>query len=348
MGIDDRAAAWRARGATFRWAPPDGGADEVSIFHVEAGDPTSPVLLLVHGFPTCSVDWFDMVDLLADRYRVCALDFPGYGFSDKPVGWGYSLARDAELLDHYVRNVVGARSLAILAHDRGSSVAINYVLRNLEDAGRSDRPAIEHLVLTNGNIFLPLSNLTDFQRQVLDPSTAPELLEALTPEMLASGMGEVTFSPPRPADHPDVAALEATFAHGDGVKVLHETIQYLVERARNERDWLERLAASEVPTTLIWGMLDTVSPPRVAARVWNDYLMQKPGRNLFYLVPGANHYLQVDQPERVTAAFLHAEDAEADTAPGAIGTSADAPVLVDRSRRRLPDATEVLKGEPAD
>ena len=346
MSVDDRAGAWRARGATFRWAPQDGGADEVSIFHVEAGDPGNPVLLLVHGFPTCSIDWFEMVDLLADRFRVCALDFPGYGFSDKPLGWGYSLARDAELLDHYVRTVVGARSLSILAHDRGSSVAINYVLRSQEAPDRPEPPAIEHLVLTNGNIFLPLSNLTEFQRQVLDPATAPELLAQLTPELLAAGMGEVTYSPPRPADHPDVAALEATFAHADGVKVLHETIQYLVERAANERDWLERLAASDLPTTLIWGMLDTVSPPRVAARVWNDFLMLKPGRNLFYLVPGANHYLQTDQPGRVVAAFLHAEDVGAGAPPGAISTDAGAPVLVDRSRPRIPDATEVLKGDP--
>jgi len=342
---DERAAAWRGRGAYFRWAPGDGSADDVGIFHVEAGHADNPVLLLVHGFPTSSIDWFDIVGLLEDRYRVCALDFPGYGFSDKPVGWGYSLARDAELLDHYVREVIGAESLVVLAHDRGTSVSLDYVLGDRQDADRPALPVIEHLVLTNGNIFLPLSNLTEFQRMVLDAATAPSVLEVLTPEMLAAGMGELTFSPPRAADHTDVTALAATFAHDDGVQVLHETIQYLVERAEHERDWLERLRESDVPTTLIWGLLDTVSPPRVAAGVWNEFLMLKPGRNLFYLVPGANHYLQVDQPASVAAALLHAGDGGSDLSPGPIGTESGAPVLVDRSRPRLPQATEVLRNE---
>ena len=346
MGGNERADAWRNRGAYFRWAPRDGSADEVAVFHVEAGPADSPVLLLVHGFPTCSIDWLEIVNLLEGRYRICALDFPGYGFSDKPVGWGYSLARDAELLDYYVTNIVSAKSLAILAHDRGASVAINYVLGDHRDQNEPAITKIEHLVLTNGNIFLPLSNLTDFQRLMLDPTSAPAVLDVLTPQMLAAGMGETTFSPPRSPNHPDVEALAATFSHNDGVNVLHETIQYLVERAEHERDWLERLAASEVPTTLIWGLLDTVSPPRVATGVWSEFLMFKPGRNLFYLVPGANHYLQVDQPRRVAEALLHAESSASDIAPGPIGTETNSPVLLDTSRSQLPRATEVLKRKP--
>lgn len=344
MAETERAVQWRARGDFFRWAPSDGGASEVSVFHVEAGDKDNPVLLLVHGFPTCSIDWFDVVGLLEARYRVCALDFPGYGFSQKPPGWGYSLVRDAELLDFYVRDVIGATSVSVLAHDRGSSVALNYLLGAGKAPDRAATPMVERLVLTNGNIFLPLSNLTTFQRLVLDAATAPAVLGRLTSEMLAGGMGSTMFSPPRPPDHPDVAALTATFAHDDGVKVLHETIQYLVERARHEREWLDLLAATDVPTTLIWGLLDTVSPPRVAARVWDEYLMFKPGTNRFYLVPGANHYLQVDQPASLVAAFLHAADPASDHSPGPIGSDAISPVLVDSSRARLPDASAVLAG----
>lgn len=341
MTDDTRAAAWRSRGAYFRWAPRQPGVSPVDIFHVESGESDAPVLLLVHGFPTCSVDWFEVVDLLNDRYRVCALDFPGYGFSDKPVEWGYGLRRDAELLSFYLRRIIDASSVVVLAHDRGCSVALNYALKS-DGFSVGDPPTLEHLVLTNGNVFLPLSNLTDFQRLVLDESTAPSVLSALTPEMLAAGMGRTTFSPPRPADHPDVEVLTATFAHADGVKVLHETIQYLVERADHEREWLDLLASRDIRTTVIWGLLDTVSPPRVAMRVWDEFLMLKPGRNRFYAVPGANHYLQVDRPEAFVAAFLHAEDLESDASPGPIGPGLDSPLLVDASRSRLPDPAEVL------
>ena len=81
------------------------------------------------------------------------------------------------------------------------------------------------------------------------------------------------------------------------MKVLHETIQYLVERSQDEDSWLKALAALDVPTTFIWGVYDTVSPPRVVSYVWNEYMMKKPGQNSLYFIPDANHYLQNDQPD---------------------------------------------------
>lgn len=113
-----RAEEWHTRGTRFSWSPADEAAAPVEVFHVELGDSDAPVLALVHGFPTSSIDWFDVSAQLSTRYRVCMLDFPGYGFSDKPRGWGYSLRRDAELLDHYLAEVVGAESVVMVAHDR--------------------------------------------------------------------------------------------------------------------------------------------------------------------------------------------------------------------------------------
>jgi hypothetical protein len=55
--------------------------------------------------------------------------------------------------------------------------------------------------------------LTEFQRRVLDPATAPAVLDALTPSLLAAGMGRTTFSPPRAADDTDVGVLTETFAY---------------------------------------------------------------------------------------------------------------------------------------
>ncbi len=231
-----RAEAWRARGGYFSWRPDDPDVDPVQIFHVEAGDPEAPPLLLVHGFPTSSIDWYEVVDRLGERFRVCALDFPGYGFSDKPAGWGYSLMRDAQLLGFYLSEVLDAESPVVLAHDRGDSVALILASGH---AGEVASVRLEHLFLTNGNIFLPLSNLTMAQRLMLDRSTAPGLLEGATPALLAQGMGTATFWPPRDADDPAVQALIETFAHQDGIRVMHETIQYLVERSADEDTWLE-------------------------------------------------------------------------------------------------------------
>ena len=336
-----RAEAWRARGAYFSWRPPGEDATPVDVFHVELGDPEAPVLTLVHGFPTCSIDWFEVAEQLSTRYRVCALDFPGYGFSDKPRDWGYSLRRDAELLDHYLAEVVGAKSVVMVAHDRGDSVALIHAASAAEHRARV---GLEHLVLCNANIFLPLSNLTDAQRLMLHN---PELLGQLTPELLAAGMGAATFTPPRTAEDPEVQALAATFAHGDGVGVLNDTIQYLRERSVDEQAWLRALAATSLPTTIVWGAYDTVSPIRVATYVWHEHLMFKPGRNAFYLIPGANHYLQNDRPDAFVRIVLHALDAPDDAAPGAVGDEADAPILVDRSRTELPSAAQLVEQRAA-
>ena len=82
-----RAEDWRRRGGHFSWRPAAEDACPVEIFHVELGDPGAPVLVLIHGWPTSSIDWFDVAGQLSGRFRVCALDFPGYRFSGKPQGW---------------------------------------------------------------------------------------------------------------------------------------------------------------------------------------------------------------------------------------------------------------------
>jgi pimeloyl-ACP methyl ester carboxylesterase len=334
-----RADEWRNRGDHFSWRPAEGDASPVEIFHVEMGDPGAPVLLLIHGWPTCSIDWYGVANQLSGRFRVCALDFPGYGFSDKPPGWGYSLTRDEELIEYYVSEVIGADAGVVVAHDRGDSVALLHAARCAE--GRSAM-RLEHLVLSNANIFLPLSNLTGAQRQALDAESWSKVAAVVTPAMLAEGMGAQMFTPPRKPGDPEVEALTATFAYHDGIKVLHEGIHYLVERSKDEQRWLTALAEAPFPVTVIWGLYDTVSPPRVASYVWNQYLMLKPGGNRLYYIPDANHYLQVDRPDAFVKVLLHTLEPAVGQEPGALEAELDAPLLVDSSRERLPAAADVL------
>jgi pimeloyl-ACP methyl ester carboxylesterase len=341
-----RAQEWRSRGGYFSWRPAGEDASSVEIFHVEMGDPGATVVLLVHGWPTSSIDWFDVAGQLSGRFRVCALDFPGYGFSDKPPGWGYSLTRDEELIEFYLSEVIGAEAAVVVAHDRGDSVALIHAARCAE--GRS-ATRLEHLVLSNGNIFLPLSNLTSAQRQALDAQSWSQIAAVVTPSVLAEGLGASMFTPPRRAGDPEVEALTATFAYDDGIKVLHEGIQYLVHRSKDEQSWLTALAGARFPVTVIWGLYDTVSPPRVASYVWNEYLMLKPGGNRLYYIPDANHYVQVDRPDAFVNVLLHALGPADDQGPGAIQAGPGSPLLVDSSRERLPAAADVLRASaPAD
>jgi pimeloyl-ACP methyl ester carboxylesterase len=148
-------------------------------------------------------------------------------------------------------------------------------------------------------------------------------------------MGRTTFSPPRDASDPTISALAATFSWNSGVKVLHRTIQYLRERAEHERSWLESLAGSPVPTTVLWGALDTVSPPRVAFHVWEHYLRDKPGLNELWLLPGANHYLQNDRPDAFVDAVTAAFARTGTEAPGPLSEDDRSPIRVDQSAGQL-------------
>jgi pimeloyl-ACP methyl ester carboxylesterase len=65
-------------------------ADGVTVFYREAGAPDAPVVLLLHGFPTSSFQYRELIPRLADRYRVIAPDLPGFGFTEVPEKLNYN------------------------------------------------------------------------------------------------------------------------------------------------------------------------------------------------------------------------------------------------------------------
>jgi pimeloyl-ACP methyl ester carboxylesterase len=196
----------------------------------------------------------------------------------------------------------------------------------LEDVDRL--PA--SIFLTNANIFLPLANLTAFQVALLDDATGRATAAATTPELLAAGLGQTTFMPRRTLDDPEIAATTYCLAHNDGISVLPDTIRYLHERAENETSWLEAFSEIGVDTTLIWGLHDNVSPLRVANHVWHSYLKSKPGRNRYWVVPGADHYVQCDAPQELARIIrLTGEGVRLELQT--IGNRPDGAVMVDQS-----------------
>ena len=327
----NRFQEWRDGGTTLRWRSTTAANEgrEVSVFARRCGTPGAPALVLVHGFPTSSIDFFALATELGGDFDIHLLDFPGYGLSDKPTQpYVYSLYDDACLLVHAITEVWNLTGYRMLTHDRGSSIGMIAVGL----AAALDPPAAPvDLILTNSNIFLPLSNLTVFQTALLDPATARDTAAAVSAEMVAAGMGASTFMPRRSLDDPEIEALAQCFAHNDGILVLPDTIRYLNERAADETDWLDALAASDVNTTVVWGLHDNVAPLRVANHVWNTYLKGKPGTNRYWVVPGADHYVQCDAPTQlaeIVRLTAHGGHIPLQT----LGNAPDGAVLVDVSR----------------
>ncbi|MFT6824200.1 MAG: alpha-beta hydrolase superfamily lysophospholipase, partial [Pseudohongiellaceae bacterium] len=126
----DPARDWYQGGDYFEWTSTteDNNDAKVNVFYRTWGDETKPKLVLIHGFPNSSFDYHKMIPFLEEEYHIAALDFPGSGFSDKPLdGYNYMLAENAEIVDYFVREVVGFEDFALYTHDRGVSIGLAFL-----------------------------------------------------------------------------------------------------------------------------------------------------------------------------------------------------------------------------
>ncbi len=121
-------------------------ADGVEVFYRAAGDPSAPVLLLLHGFPTSSFMFRELIPRLADQYRVIAPDLPGFGFTEVPEKREYlytfeALARTLEAFT----DALGLNRYAIYAFDYGAPTGFRLAM------GHPER--ITAVISQNGNAY---------------------------------------------------------------------------------------------------------------------------------------------------------------------------------------------------
>ncbi|NWD06883.1 alpha/beta fold hydrolase [Pseudomonas gingeri] len=128
---------------TYRFAEADG----ISVFYREAGAPDAPVLLLLHGFPSSSHQFRDLIPLLAEKYRLIAPDLPGFGFTEVPAERNYVYTFDAlgETLRQFV-DVLGLKRYALYFFDYGAPTGLRLALAYPE--------RVSAIVSQNGNAYL--------------------------------------------------------------------------------------------------------------------------------------------------------------------------------------------------
>jgi pimeloyl-ACP methyl ester carboxylesterase len=121
-------------------------ADGVTVFYREAGSPTAPVVLLLHGFPTSSFQYRELIPRLADKYRVIAPDLPGFGFTEVPEKRNYKYSFDslAKTILAFT-NALGLNRYALYIFDYGAPTGLRLAMAHPE--------RVSAIVSQNGNAY---------------------------------------------------------------------------------------------------------------------------------------------------------------------------------------------------
>ena len=252
--------------------------DGVKVFYREAGPADGPVVLLLHGFPTSSHMFRNLIPLLADRYRVIAPDYPGYGHSDAPdhTKFTYSFSHYADIVDTLVQRL-GATRYAMYVMDYGAPVGYRLALKHPE--------RVSGLIVQNGNAYV------EGLREFWDPFRAywaentPARRQAMTmlikPDITrfqyTDGMGDVSRIDPDNwtidqalLDRPGNSEIQLDLAYDYRTNLpLYPAFQKFFRERRP-------------PTIIVWGKKDTIFPAEGA----RPYLRDLPDAEMHLLDSG--------------------------------------------------------------
>jgi pimeloyl-ACP methyl ester carboxylesterase len=120
----------------------------LEVFYREAGPKDAPTIVLLHGFPSSSHMFRELIPRLADRFHVIAPDYIGFGYSAHPAATEFQYTFDSltEYLEKLLFDVIGLRKFSIYVQDYGSPVGFRIASRHPE--------AIEAIVVQNGNAYV--------------------------------------------------------------------------------------------------------------------------------------------------------------------------------------------------
>ena len=264
--------------------------DGQEIFYREAGDPSAPTVLLLHGFPTSSQQYRDLIPELSDTYHVIAPDYPGFGRSSMPDRgeFDYSFANYANLMDGFT-DTLGLNSYSLYVMDYGAPIGYRLALHEPE--------AIEALIIQNGNAYDEgLLEFWDVFRAYWTDETK-ENREPLR-DFLKIGATEWQYTHGVPETHlnrvsPDAWMLDQAYLDRPG----NQEIQLdLFFDYRTNVDFYpefqEFFRQYQPPTLIVWGKNDYIFPAEGAT----PYLRDLPDAEL-HLIDAGHFILESHGPE---------------------------------------------------
>jgi pimeloyl-ACP methyl ester carboxylesterase len=263
--------------------------DGVSIFYREAGPADAPVVLLLHGFPTSSHMFRNLIPILADRYHVIAPDYPGFGESDAPdhTKFAYTFAHYADVVDDLLQKL-GVKQYALYLMDYGAPVGYRLALKH------PDR--ITALIVQNGNAYEDWDPIkaywadgSDANREALSFLVAP----ATTKFQYTDGVKDMSRIDPDNWGH-DQALLDRPGNKDIQLDLFHDYGSNVPLYPQFQAFFRER----KPPTLIVWGANDKIFPADGA----HPYLRDLPNAEFHLLDTG--HFALEDKLD-VMAPLIH-------------------------------------------
>lgn len=283
LGGDTALEHWQHSGKWFSYGPH-------AIFSRMEGD--GPALLLLHGFPTASWDWHRLWPYLQEHYRVLAADMIGFGFSDKPPRYHYSIVDQADLHQGWLEQL-GVTEVHVLAHDYGCSVAQEMLARE-QEGELSFRLA--SVCFLNGALFPEVHHPILIQRLLAGP-LGGLASRGITRPVFEYNLTKI-FGPDTGPSPEDLEAFWQLLLYNNGRGVIHRLMRYMEERRCHRHRWVGALQRATQPLTLISGMADPVSGREMADR-YTALL----GAESVIRLDNVGHYPHLEAPDRVWQAY---------------------------------------------
>ncbi len=241
-------------------------ADGLTVFYREAGAVDAPVVLLLHGFPSSSFQYRELIPRLADRYRVIAPDLPGFGFTVVPPDRDYKYTFDA--LAYTILAFIDALQLtryALYVFDYGAPTGFRLAM------ARPER--VTAIVSQNGNAYEEGlgDSWSPIQRYWRDPSSKNReaIRKALTPEGMRN---EYSVGIPNPDQiAPEGYTLDAALlARPGNVDIQLDLFLDYANNVTLYPKFQEYFRKYKPPLFAIWGKRDTYFIPAGAEAFCRD------------------------------------------------------------------------------
>ena len=257
-----------------------------NLHYIDEGQ--GEVLLFVHGTPSWSFDFRNVIKDLSPNYHCIAVDHIGFGLSDKPEEYDYSTRNHSHTLEKFIL-AMDLKNLTLVVHDFGGPIGLNFAIHYPE--------RIKNLVILNSWLWSSRSDL-DFIKfsRVLRNPLLPFLYRYLnfSPRfILPMSFGDKKLS----------RKLLKNYTRPYAIKYQRNGALAFARSLLNDQDWFEKLwekreAISDKPSLFIWGMKDKVIRPGYLDKFLSGF------QNATALkLESCGHFPQEEEAERVSKAI---------------------------------------------